>query len=258
LDFNPVKPLDGTSLKSLLKGSAAPWPNRILYVDTQRLQNLVKYKDYAVMDERWRLVNGTELHDMQNDKIQSKNVIAEHPQVADRLAVGYEKWWQSIMYEKPNERYAYIKVGSVHENPSRISAHDMLTSKHLSSWHQNGATTASQTNGRWKIEFVEDGEYAISLRRFPRESDLPINATFPSAEEDIQIDGVRPASVKNDFREAYLYVANLEKTSPIKEGQEEVTFKGKISAGKYDLEAQLIDAAKRVYPAYYIYIEKLK
>jgi hypothetical protein len=258
LDFNPLKPLDGTSLKSLLKGSAAPWPNRILYVDTQRLQNLVKYKDYAVMDERWRLVNGTELHDMQNDKIQSKNVIAEHPQVADRLAVGYEKWWQSIMYEKPNERYAYIKVGSVHENPSRISAHDMLTSKHLSSWHQNGATTASQTNGRWKIEFVEDGEYTISLRRFPRESDLPINATFPAAEKDIQIDGVRPASVKNDFKEAYLYVANLEKTSPIKEGQEEVTFKGKISAGKYDLEAQLIDADKRVYPAYYIYIEKLK
>jgi arylsulfatase A-like enzyme len=258
LDFNPVKPLDGTSLKPLLTGSAAPWPNRILYVDTQRLQNLVKYKDYAVMDERWRLVNGTELYDMQNDKIQSKNVIAEHSQVADRLAVGYEKWWQSIMDEKPNERYAYIKVGSVHENPSRISAHDMLTSKHLSSWHQNGATTASQTNGRWKIEFVEDGEYTISLRRFPRESDLPINATFPAAEKDIQIDGVRPASVKNDFKEAYLYVANLEKTSPIEEGQEEVTFKGKISAGKYDLEAQLIDADKRVYPAYYIYIEKLK
>ncbi|PZX53061.1 arylsulfatase A-like enzyme [Algoriphagus ratkowskyi] len=258
LDFNPVKPLDGTSLKPLLTNSATPWPNRILYVDTQRLQNLNKYKDYSVMDDRWRLVNGSELYDMENDKIQSKNVIAEHPLEADKLAVGYEKWWESIMGEGPNERYAYIKVGSGKENPSRISAHDMLTGKHESSWHQNGAITASQVTGRWKIEFVEDGEYAITLRRFPRESGLGINATFPSQKKTIELENDKPASVKDDFKEAYLYVANLEKSESIQKDQEEVTFTGQISAGKYDMEAQLIDADKRVYPAYYIYIEKLK
>tara|TARA_R110002012_G_scaffold317031_1_gene532788 strand:- start:8624 stop:10411 length:1788 start_codon:yes stop_codon:yes gene_type:complete len=258
LDFNPVKPLDGKSLKPLLTSNDAPWPNRILYVDTQRLQNLVKYKDYSVMDDRWRLVNGTELYDMENDKIQSKNVIAQHPIEAEKLAVGYEKWWQSIMSEGPNERYAYIKVGSDKENPSRISAHDMLTGKHESSWHQNGAIAASQSTGKYKIEFVEDGEYAISLRRFPRESGLAINETFPATEKTIEIESNKPASVKDDFKEAYLYVANLAKSEPIGDGQEEVTFTGKISAGKYDMEAQLIDADKRVYPAYYIYIEKLK
>ncbi|GAA0880817.1 arylsulfatase [Algoriphagus jejuensis] len=258
LDFNPVKPLDGKSLTPLLANSAAPWPNRVLYVDTQRLQNLVKYKDYSVMDDRWRLVNGTELYDMTTDKIQSKNVIAEHPLEAEKLALGYEKWWESIMAEGVDERYAYIKVGSPQENPSRISAHDMLTGKHESSWHQNGATTASQATGRWKIEFVEDGEYAISLRRFPRESGLAINATFPAQEKNIEIQSPRPGSVKDDFKQAYLYVANLAKTEDIQEGQEEVTFKGKISAGKYDMEAQLIDADERVYPAYYIYVEKLK
>jgi len=256
-DFNPIKPLDGISLKPLLTESNASWPNRVMYVDTQRLQNLVKYKDYSVMDDRWRLVNGKELYDMANDKIQSKNVIDQHPLVVEKLALGYEKWWQSIMDEGPNERYAYIKVGAGKENPSRINAHDMLTGKHGSAWHQNGATAAAQATGRWKIEFVEDGEYSISLRRFPRESGLAINAVFPAQEKIVRLERAKIGSEKEDFEQAYVYVANLEGTKDIEGGQQEVTFTGYVSAGKYDMEAQLIDSAKRVYPAYYVYIEKL-
>lgn len=257
LNFNPVKPLDGTSLKPLLYPDGQKWPNRILYMDTQRLQNLVKYKNYAVMDNNWRLINGTELYDMRAYRGQKNNVIGQHPEVAEKLAAGYEMWWQSFMDEGVDERYAYIKVGSPKENPSRISAHDLLTGKFGHVWHQYGAATASQATGRWKIEFVEDGEYSITLRRFPRESGLSINETFPEQAPRIELDRVFPASEKSDFEKAYLYVANLEKTINIEEGQEEVTFTGKIPAGKYDMEAQLIDKANRVHPAYYVYIEKL-
>jgi arylsulfatase A-like enzyme len=256
-DFIPVKPLDGKSLKPLIYDSNPEWVNRILYMDTQRKQNLIKYQQYSVMDDNWRLVNGNELYDMNTDKIQSKNIIQQYPEVAARLAVGYENWWKSIMADNPNERYGYIKVGSPKDNPSRISAHDMFTGKHGHAWHQYGAANASQVTGRWKIEFVEDGEYAISLRRFPRESGLAINATFPEQEPQIELDRVFPASVKSDFESGYLYVANISKSLKIVEGQAEVTFIGKIPAGKYDMEAQLIDENNVVHPAYYVYIEKL-
>ena len=66
-----------------------------------------------------------------------------------------------------------------------------------------------------------------------------------------------PASVKSDFEEAYLYVADIEKTAKVEKGQKEVSFTAKVSAGKYDMEAQLIDKDNRVHPAYYVYIEKL-
>ncbi len=257
LDFNPVKPLDGVSFKPLLTEANPAWPNRILYMDTQRLQNLVKYRKYSVMDRDWRLVNGKELYNVTEDLGQKNNVIGQHPEVAARLAQGYETWWQSFMDEGVNERYAYIKVGSAHENPSRISAHDMLTGKHGHVWHQYGAVTASQATGRWKIEFIEDGEYSISLRRFPRESGLAINETFPAQEKTIELDRTMPASVKNDFEQAYLYVASVVGSQKIKANQAEVTFTGQIPAGKYDMEAQLIDKEKRVHPAYYVYIEKL-
>jgi len=257
LDFCPVKPLDGISFTPLLRGTDQAWPNRILYMDTQRMQNLIKYKTYTVMDDNWRLVNGDELYNVTKDLEQKNNIIEQHPEVAARLAVGYEKWWQSFMDEGVNEKYAYIKVGSPQENPSRISSHDMLTGKHAHAWHQWGAINASQATGRWKIEFVEDGEYTISIRRFPRESGLAINTTFPAQEKQIELDRTNPASIKTDFTKAYLYVANINKSQKITEGQDEVTFKAEIPAGKYDMEAQLIDELGRVHPAYYVYIEKL-
>jgi len=256
LDFNPVKPLDGISLAPLLSEINPSWPNRILYMDTQRLQNLVKYRRYTVMDDNWRLVNGNELYSMAEDRGQTNNVFEQHPEVAAKLAEGYERWWQSFMDEGVDERYAYIKVGSPHENPSRLSAHDMMTGKHGHIWHQYGAVTASQATGRWKIEFVEDGEYKISLCRFPRESGLAINESFPAKEKPLELDRAMPAGVKTDFVQAYIYVADFSDTAEIVEGQKEVSFTAKISAGKFDMEAQLIDKDGRVHPAYYVYVEK--
>ncbi|MGJ8762322.1 MAG: arylsulfatase [Polaribacter sp.] len=256
-DFNPVKAIDGKSLKPLIYNNKSNWENRVLYVDTQRKQNLIKYKTYSVMDNNWRLINGKELYDINADRSQTKNIIKQHPEVANRLEEGYEKWWQSIKSENPNERYGYIKVGSSKENPSRISAHDMFTGKHNGAWHQDGASKAVQASGRWKIEFVEDGEYAIYLRRFPRESKHAINATFSGQEKRIELHKAMAGSIKSDFEKAYLYVANIEKEQNITPGQAEVKFTGNIPAGKYDMEAQLIDKDGKVYPAYYVYIEKI-
>ncbi len=257
LDFKPLKPLDGISLKPLLYNRAKNWPGRILYMDTQRLQNLVKYRKYSVMDDSWRLVNGTELYNMSDDIGQVNNVIDEYPELAAKLAEGYEKWWKSFLDEAIDEKYAYIQVGSPYENPARISSHDLMTGKPGNVWHQKGAITTSQSTGIWKIEFIEDAEYKFSLCRFPRESGLAINATFPRQEPRVELAGVLPASEKSDFEKVYIYVADLNKTVDIEEGQKEVSITARIPAGKYDMEAQLIDKDGRVYPAYYLYIEKL-
>ncbi len=257
LEFEAKKPLDGTSFNSLLTEQNPDWPNRILYMDTQREQNLIKYKKYAVMDDNWRLVDGDKLYHITSDRAQEKNVIGQHPEVAARLAAGYEDWWQSFLDDEVSERYAYIKVGAPEENPSRISAHDMIVGRYNDSWHQNGAITGSQSTGKWKIEFVEDGEYSISLRRFPRESGLAINETIPAGESRLELDKTTPAGEKTDFEKAMLYVANISKLVDIEAGQAEVTFKGHIPAGKYDMEAQLIDSGNRVHPAYYVYVKKL-
>lgn len=257
LDFEPVKPLDGKSIEPLLTEKNPQWENRILYMDTQREQNLVKYKKYTVMDDNWRLVNGDELYNITSDLAQENNVIDEHEDVAKRLAEGYERWWESFLNEEVDQKYAYIKVGSPTENPTKISAHDLISGRYASAWHQNSAIKPTPSGGAWKIEFIEGGKYTITLRRFPRESKLAINDTFEAQEEAIELDKTSPASEKADFTEAYLFLANISKSLEIEAGQSEVTFKGEIPAGKYDMEAELIDEAGRRHPAYYVYIEKI-
>lgn len=257
LDFTPVKPLDGISLKPLLMGKEEGWPNRVLYVDTQREQNLVKYRRYSVMDKDWRLVNGSELYKIKEDPGQSNNIIGQHPEVAARLALAYEQWWESIMAEGVSERYAYIKAGTKYENPVRITSHDLLTGDWGFAWHQYGAASASQAAGRWKLEIVSGGDYAISLRRFPRESGLAINTSFPAAEKPRRLEEAMPESRNPGFEEAFLYIADFRKTLKINQGDEEVTFKMKLPEGKFDMEAKLVDAEGRIYPAYAVYIEKL-
>jgi arylsulfatase B len=52
---------DGDSLVPLLTGGDESWPDRTLITDSQRIEHPEKWRKSAVMTDRWRLVNGTEL-----------------------------------------------------------------------------------------------------------------------------------------------------------------------------------------------------
>ncbi len=257
LDFSPVKPLDGKSLKPLLTEENPEWENRILYMDTQREQNLIKYKSYTVMDETWRLLDGNKLYNVTEDLAQQNNVIDQYPEVAARLKEGYERWWDSFLADKVDERCSYIQVGSPKENPAKISSHDMHIGQYQGVWDQSNVITANPATGNWKVEFLHDGEYSITLCRFPRESGLAINATFDALPKPIELIRSAPASVKDDFVKAEMYVAGISKSADIAADTKEVTFNCKIPAGKFEFQAKLIDSVGTIHPAYYVYIEKL-
>ena len=73
----PHGKFDGVSLAPLLRNpatAAADWPDRTLFVHNQRVIDPVKGKNYAVMTDRWRLVNGRELYEIKSDPGQHRNV----------------------------------------------------------------------------------------------------------------------------------------------------------------------------------------
>jgi len=257
LEFKPKKPLDGTSLVPLLEGDTGAWLNRILYMDTQRELDLVKYKRYSVMDENWRLVNGNELYQMDTDLHQDSNLIEEYPEVAARLAEGYERWWQSIIDEGVEERFAYIKAGSPRENPLKVCSQD-LRSPLMHFWHQYHPTNATEGTGIWKIEIVEEGDYHFALRRFPRESGWGFNATFPAEPRPARLERSRPESKQVGFMEASLEIADYKLSAPIEENADELSFDLHLSPGRYDMSAILKDREGKLHPAYFVYIEKVK
>ena len=174
------------------------------------------------MDDTWRLVNGSELYNVRVDK-----------------------------------RYVYIKAGTSHENPLRISSHDMLSDNMGNSWHQYGAVEAAEGSGIWKVEIVEEGDYSICLRRFPRESGWGFNAQFPETPKSIELERSMPACKQVGFVEASLYIADFSKVLAIDEEAEEVEFSMHLHPGKYDMEAILKDKEGSIHPAYFVYLEKV-
>ena len=59
--------IDGKSLAPLLKGKEPAWPDRTLFVHSQRLEQVKKGRNNAVLTKRWRLVNNKELYDITAD-----------------------------------------------------------------------------------------------------------------------------------------------------------------------------------------------
>jgi arylsulfatase A-like enzyme len=256
LEFEPYKPLDGISLVPLLSGQPEHFPERILFVDTQRGLDLVKYKSYSVMEEDWRMVNGRELYHLTEDPGQEHNLIDMYPETATELKEAYEGWWQSVLNEGVEDRFAYIQAGSPKENPVRICSHDMR-SPSMGFWHQYGAVEAAEGSGIWKVEIVEEGDYSVSLRRFPRESGWGINAQFPARPGSPELERAMPACRQVGFTEASFRMADFRQVADIEEDEEEVAFTLHLLPGRYDMEAVLKDREGRTYPSYFVYIEKL-
>jgi arylsulfatase A-like enzyme len=222
--------LDGASLRPLLAGDGK-WPERTLFVHSQRIDHPEKGRKCAVMTDRWRLVNGEELYDMTADPGQKKNVVKEHPDVAAGLRQAYDGWWADL--SRRFDEYCEIVVGSEKENPSRLCCHD---------WHgpaapsdQQALLKAPQANGFWAIEVARAGKYEIALRQLPAEANTAIQAD-----------------------RARVKVGDVEADKPVPDGATSVTFTVELKAGKCRLQTWLSDSKKGVERgAFYVEVKYL-
>ena len=83
---------DGTSIARLLKGEAAAWPDRTLFVAVNRLDHPEPWRRTAVMTERWRLIDGRELYDMKADPGQAADISTRQPEVVAGFATNESHW----------------------------------------------------------------------------------------------------------------------------------------------------------------------
>ncbi|MCY3977929.1 MAG: arylsulfatase, partial [Chloroflexi bacterium] len=132
---------DGVSLASLLLGEADDLPERSIVVQLQPDQPR-KWHQTAVLNGRWRLVNGAELYDVERDRAQAHDVAADHPQVLSVLRRDYDAFWQDM--QESFAQVISIPVGTERENPVLLSARD---------WHP--------TAGRvpWKQSWIDEPDF---------------------------------------------------------------------------------------------------
>lgn len=220
---------DGLSLVPLLTGNPANWPDRTLFVHTQQIEYPQKWRECAVMTERWRLVKGKELYDLTADPGQRSNVAEQYPEEVWRLRQAYEDWWADV---SPRfDEYCPIVIGSEKENPLRLTAHDWHGE--TVPWNQRHINDDRlYPNGFWAIEVAQAGHYEFTLCRWPKEANRPIDAT-----------------------KARLKIGEVEVTKPIPEGATGVTFEVELKAGSTRLQTWLLnEQTGRSRGAYFVYV----
>ena len=104
--------VEGRSLVPLLKNPKAAWSDRTLVHHTGRWTKgeiaESKYAKSAIQNARFTLVNNTELYDLKADPGETKNVIAEHPDVVSKLRADYDRWWMDVQPLLVNENVTGI------------------------------------------------------------------------------------------------------------------------------------------------------
>jgi arylsulfatase len=106
------KQVEGRSLVPLLKNPKSEWADRTLvhYVGrwAHGQASESKYSKCAIQNSRFVLVNNDELYDLENDPGESKNVIANHPEVVAQLRDAYDQWWNEVQSLLVNEQVTDI------------------------------------------------------------------------------------------------------------------------------------------------------
>ena len=236
----PKVEFDGRSIAALLDDPEANWPERTLITDSQRVEHPQKWRKSAVMTERRRLIDGRELYDMKADPGQKSDVAAKYPDVVKRLRDEYDKWWADT--SERFDEYCEIIIGSDRENPSALTSHDWH-GEHLP-WNQVHVRRGRQQNGFWAVEVARAGRYEISLRRWPREIDMPITGSIENGKA-------------LPIQKARLKIADFDQTRPIPKDAKAATFTLKLLPGKTRLQSWFIDDGGNSFGAYYVYIKRL-
>jgi arylsulfatase A-like enzyme len=246
----------GKSIVPLLRGTQT-FDDRMLITDSQRIQVPEKWKSSSVMQNKWRLVNGKELYNIEEDKGQKKDLAAQHPEKVAEMQAFYESWWTKVSVDFNKE--IYFKLGNPKENPIALTAHDVHADNGQQPWNQIAIRSGSKGSGYWSVDVLDAGDYNVSLRRYPIESNLSLNATVDgvTTEQMPELENDLPAGVNLNIVEASISFGDevYEKMAVEKDAMS-ADFKVHLESGKTQLNASFIDAKGVENVAYYVYIEK--
>jgi hypothetical protein len=255
---NPVQEkFDGLSLYPILTSEKVKSPDRTIIVQNQRVDFPVKYKEYQVLTNRWRLVNSYmkelenmeefntgkkatkvplivmkkdqyELYDIIADPGQKNDLASQFPEVVKLLNHTYEEWWASV--SKNFDQYNNIIIGSAKANPVLLDAQTV---------HVKGNLRV------WAIEVAKEGKYKIEIARWPKEANKSVSENKLG----------KPVFT---FGKASLQVGNVWSEIDVYDDNKTAQFYVNLKAGKTSLQAFFNTlSTKQKLNAEYVYVERI-
>lgn len=250
---------DGISLKNKLLNKYTELPERAVITDSQRKELPEKWRQSSVMQGKWRLINGTELYNIQTDPGQKDDLANLHPKILAQLRKEYETWWKGI---SPvfNESPA-IMIGSSFEPTTLLRSHDMHMDKgyDLVPWNHEQIRQGMQSNGWYVLNAVESGTYQIRLLRWPPEARAgdfeglpgrpPLTGTTVEPFSTGEALKIKEAGISIDGKKYQLTELN-----PVE--NDGITFEVPVEKGTREFRAWFINEKSERFTPYYVEVKK--
>lgn len=215
----PGPELDGVSLRPLLEGENAAWPERTLFTHNP-IDETNKYPG-AVRTQRHRLVreikgpaggskakandesaSAWQLYDMQADPGQERNIAAAHPELVRQLSGQYDAWFADISRDGL-QRFP-LPVGHAEHNPVELHAPQAYYDQPLQFASGPGYAndwltgwTDPQAKVWFEVDVVAAGDYDIELALACPPSDA--GSKFRLSIADQVLEAVVPSAPAPEF-----------------------------------------------------------
>lgn len=230
---------DGINILPLLQKNRPEWPGRVVVTEGKVNKREKLFSSSCVISDRWRLVSGTVLFDIQTDPGQRQAL--NNPVIYQEMRQHYKNWHAEVSETFENE-YWFIYADSLSSIPfvTMDLLPDGVNEKPKSVWNQAAVRKGVHDQGVWNIHFPVDGSYTFLLRRLPLEAEKVINEKGNILEIQItgaslEIDGAQVATLKT-----------------INNGH--VKIKADVTKGSHRISANFRTDEAKSFSAYYLYI----
>jgi arylsulfatase A-like enzyme len=147
--------IDGVDMLATLENPAQQPRERRYFTQWHRGDVPEQGRDYAVVEQRYKLVKGTELYDLEADPGETKNLAVDMPEKAAAMRAAYEAWFANVSatrgYDPPR-----IVVGAPQENPALLTRQDW---RGVNGWGDGEI-------GHWLVDVAQAWNYEITVQ-FP-------------------------------------------------------------------------------------------
>lgn len=253
--------LDGESLLPIFRGQRGTLGDRMLVINYSRMPQFrvtytkgnpaIPQRDGAgVLWKDWRLLENRMLFNVKNDLHQDRNVAAQHQKIVDRMRAHLNGWWDEVK-DTVMEPQRVI-IGSVHENPSVLSACEWLD---VFVDQQAQIRRGVRKNGAWHLTVAQAGEYTLEMRRFPEESGKTLREEVPAIKV---ADGNYSAGPGFDIRTARLRIGDQEFEQEVSAQDRAILFKAKLPKGDIKLQTWFLGPnGEELFGANFVTTERL-
>jgi hypothetical protein len=240
--------LDGEDFSPLLLQEEDKLEDRTMFVhNRQDWRPPMDVNQTCIMTNRWRLVNGTELFEIEKDRHQDNNLAQRYPEVVGKLLNDNEKFLKRARANPEYNEFPVFVIGNEKQEEVKLTIQHAIGEGDGIWKAQHVASGLKNKNNTHALQVEQDGIYLISCRRWPKECPGPVQGIPEKNPKNMYTyHSIKPDKVR-------IQIANQILEKSIRPEDEDVSFEVKLEKGKTFLITDFIKG-KDKYGVYYTYI----